>query len=186
MAEDGDDEGGDSEDMPVRFGTSIMFHCDVSVRTVNKLVVLLHEVRALAIWSSFHRPTVCIYIHSNGGDVYAGLSAMGHIRRFDGRVFTVADGFVASAATLLLLAGHTRQIAAHSDVLIHQMRTSFDGKYEELRDEWTNATRLMEVFRRIYSDCTSIPADELDAYLKSERCMNAEECVRYGVVEVIL
>ena len=44
-------------------------------------------------------------------------------------------GFVASAATFLLLAGAERLAMPNAHILIHQIRTGFWGKFNDLLDE---------------------------------------------------
>lgn len=71
----------------------IFFYCEVSDVTVLELNMKLKSV------SRFH-DHITLYIHSNGGELWAGLSAMDHIRACPAHVTTVADGICASAATL--------------------------------------------------------------------------------------
>lgn len=174
-----DNDSVDTEE-PIRTGKDIFFYCDVSTRTIALLCKLLAEARAE------DRRAINVYINSPGGDVYAGISGMSHLRRYVGRVTTIADGFVASAATLLLLGGRKRCVFPHTHVLIHQLSTSFGGKYADLRDEFANTTSLMDALRGIYEARTRLPRDRIDALLNAETCLSVDECIREGVVHAIL
>ena len=182
---DGEDDGNDddADDDVQRLGCCIYFYADVSKKSVARLLREMNEAWKENVVARGPKPhsEIIVYVHSLGGDAYAGLSAMNHLRHFPCRVVTVADGMVASAATLLLLGGHERRIMPHTHVLIHQLRTGFWGKYDELKDEYRNSTLLMESLMDIYTKETSIPRDELETMLRSERCMSAEECVAYGI-----
>ena len=95
-------------------------------------------------------PKIYIYIHSYGGDVYAGLSCMNTLENCNVPIITIVDGYVASAATFLLLGGHKRHMRKYSHILIHQIRGESWGKYEELKDEFINTEKLMETIKNIY------------------------------------
>ena len=66
-----------------------------------------------------------LYIHTEGGDAYAGLSAMDHIKNLKVPVYTVVDGSCASAGTFILMGGEKKYALPNSSVLIHQIRTDF-------------------------------------------------------------
>ena len=88
---------------------------------------------------------------------------------------------IASAATFIYLAGEKRFISDYNHVLIHQLSTSFWGKYEDLMDEFSNSKSLMECIRDLYKTNTKIPKTKLDNLLKRELLLNTEECLKYKV-----
>lgn len=177
----------DTKDVVYRVGCCVYFYTDISKRSVAELLRVMNDAwkEASCLRGVHGQCTITVYIHSDGGDAYAGMSAMNHIRRFPCHVVTVADGMVASAATLLLLGGHERRILPHTHVLIHQLRTWFCGKYDDLQDEYKNSTLLMQSLIDVYTRETRIPRTELEAMLKSERCLNAEQCIAYGIASIL-
>lgn len=194
LLEEAGGEGGkeeEEEETPLltRRGSCVFFYCDVDRKTILRLGSLLREAAEEAIRttsSSPSPPSVRLYIHSDGGDAYAGLSGMHHIRACPVPVTTVADGYVASAATLLLLAGTERVAVPHSHVLIHQLRTAFSGRYDEMRDEFSNSTRLMDTLSRVYQEETSLSKKDVQRHLQTEVCMEVAECIEVGIVEAEL
>ena len=64
---------------------------------------------------------ITLYITSNGGYVYQVFSTIDTIRGMKIPVNTVCKGFVASAGTLLSLAGKKRLITESSYMLIHEI-----------------------------------------------------------------
>ena len=179
---DGECSGNDDDDKLLRRdGRVIYFYCDVSRANVATLAVLLREACSVPT-PAFGPNEVTLFIHSDGGDAYAGISGMQHIHRCRVPVTTVADGFCASAATLLLLGGATRKITPYTDVLIHQLSTAFWGKYQELRDEMANSTALMQSMREIYRKHTKLSDKKLQKYLDSELYMTCDECIKNQVV----
>jgi ATP-dependent protease ClpP protease subunit len=145
----------------------------------------LDEAKKNANETQFKQKTIYLYINSGGGCAYAGISGLNMIKSFPCKIITIADGFVASAATLLYLAGTKRYISRFSQVLIHQVSTAFYGKYTELKDEVKNSTDLMESFKKFYKKTTNLTPELIDEYLSKELCFTSTECKKYGLAHKI-
>ena len=159
-------------------GNEIFFYCEVSDVTVLEFNMKLRQLAK-------EHSRITVYIHSNGGDLWAGLSAMDHIRKCPSHVTTVADGICASAATMMLLAGDERQMHKHSYVLIHQVNT--DGsweKYSDLKEQVGNYDRFMKNFKKIYEKYTDIPSEVLEKLFMKDIYWDYKKCIKYGVVQV--
>ena len=179
----------DGEDDPcptiVQERDRVYFYSEVSRSTVLRLIGSLHKATEYALkhCECVHDATVYLYVHSSGGDAFAGLSAFDHIRSNRVPVTTVIDGFVASAATFLVLGGQHRAAMRHSALLIHQLSLSnFWGKFSDLVDEVHNSTSLMDTIKRVYSEHTHLKKKRLDALLAKEKNMDAETCLELGFV----
>jgi len=96
------------------------------------------------------------------------------------------DGFVASAATFLLLGGQERWMQKHAHLLIHQIRTEFWGRYDELKDEMSNSDRLMSMIKTIYKKNSSMPKKTINGIIKKEIYLSSDECLDYGLVHSII
>ena len=155
-------------------GNEIFFYCDVTDESVFKLVTKLHKMK--------HYSDITLFIKSDGGDVYAGLCAMDHIKTHPAYITTVADGLCASSATLMLFGGDKRLMMQNSRILIHQVTSEFSGKFEELKAEKRNMNAMMKQIREIYS---SIPEEKLDKYMEKDIFLSSSTCVKYGIVEGI-
>lgn len=164
-----------------QIGNRVFFYADVSTESVQTLYSCIGEANKHAIVST--PSSVHLHINSNGGDVYAGLAAYHHVRRNPIPIVTYVDGMVASAATLILMAGKRRVAMNHSFVLIHQVSTGFVGKYNEMIDEMANTHDLMDTFRDLYKKHTSISPKRLEKLLTSERSLDAKECLKEGIVQ---
>jgi ATP-dependent Clp endopeptidase proteolytic subunit ClpP len=155
-------------------GNKIFFYGDVDDESVFELVTKLHEME--------HMSKVTIFIKSDGGDVYAGLCAMDHMRASPLEITTVADGFCASSATLILYGGDKRLMLPNARILIHQVSSEFSGKFEELKVEKRNLKSIMKQIREVYEKKSKIPSEKLDKYMESDVCLKCSTCVRYGIV----
>ena len=140
-----------------------------------KLNMLIHKMNA----SSTARKSQCInlFIHSDGGDLMAGLSAMDHISNSQIPITTIVDGFAASAAAVMLLGGAARKMMPHSFVLIHQLSTGFWGKYEDYKDDLKNCDLLMEDAKTLYIEKTDIPPKRLKKFMKRDVYLNFDKCI---------
>ena len=145
----------------------------IQVKTLEKKLLSVRE----------YKPKITLYVRSDGGDFFAGLSCMDHLRRLKIKLVTVADGFCASAATFVLMGSKNRRIMPHAHLLIHQLSTGAMGKYEELKDEIKNCDKLMETLRKIYTQYTQIPEDKLNKLLKKDIYFTAEDCERWGIAK---
>ena len=101
-------------------------------------------------------------------------------------VYTYIDGFAASAATLISVAGKKRFITKNSIMLIHQLSSGNEGKFQEMDDNMRNMENFMHKIKVIYGESTSIPEEELDEILKHDLWLDAETCKRYGLIDEII
>ena len=183
-----DSDSDDSDEEVQQDGRVVYFYADVSRESVLRLVRALRRASEHAIRHSVacsEAAFVQLFIHSDGGDVYAGLSGMDHIRNCPVPVHTIADGFVASAATLLLLAGRRRYCQPHASLLIHQLSSHFAGKYCELKDEMQNSKSIMKMFKQIYKSTTKLTDEQLQDLLSKELTVTATRSLKLGFVDAI-
>ncbi len=129
---------------------------------------------------------ITLYITSNGGLVYQVFGAIDTIRGMKVPVNTVCKGFVASAGTLLSLAGKKRSITESSYMLIHELRAGHWGKFTHLSESLDNSKQLMEHIKSYYLARTKMTSEELDEQLKKDVSWNAQMCLEKGLVDEII
>ena len=173
-------------------GNKIYFYKGVSRDSVLNLIGVLNEnIKKLkAVVSqigSIDNIPIYLFINSEGGDYFAGLSAMDHIKNMNYPIYTVIDGMVASAATFISLAGTKRFITRSSWVLVHQIRSWFGGMYthEQLKDEMENSGNIMKSLNMMYSEHTKIPKKKLDQFFKHDLYIDSSQALKYGIAEYI-
>ena len=133
-----------------------------------------------------YEPVIHVHICSEGGDLFAGISAMNIIEKSRVKVVTIAQGVCCSAATFLLLGGHERRIGKNAHVLIHQItKNGFWGKYEELKDEMKSCDKFMDMVIKTYKEKTTIPQKQFKKIMKRDMYLDAQECIKYNVVDSI-
>ena len=183
-----DSSDDEEEDIVKTVGSDIYFYADVSKKTIFQLIECLNkletELLKKAVDLPGYTPQVRIFIHSDGGDVYAGFSGMDHLLNSKVKIITIADGCCASAATFLLLGGKERFMKKHSYLLIHQITSGgFWGKFHELKDELETCTKLMNALKKIYTERTNIPEKKFKSLMKRDVYLSSEECREYQIVD---
>jgi len=158
-------------------GPDVFFYCDVSVESVAELCTTVKKVER-----EYHYETIVrVHIHSDGGDLHAGLAAMDFLKSCKSRVVTIAEGICASAATFIFLGGDSRIVSRNAYLLIHQLGSEFWGKYEDMKDEMVQCNRLMKHMKRIYLRETNLPEEKLDKLMKRDMYLSYKKCVKYGI-----
>ena len=120
-------------------------------------------------------------IQSNGGEVFAGLDAYNFIINFPIEIHTYVDGFLASSASFLYLAGKKRFIYENCYILIHQLSDYTWGSYSILEDEMKNNKKIMTKIIDTYKKYTNLPKKKLSDILNNEMYLDACECIKYGI-----
>ena len=131
-------------------------------------------------------PKIYIHINSHGGSIFDGLAAVDEIIKSNIPVVTVIDGCAASAATFISVVGKERHMNRHAFMLLHQLSSSFWGKYAEFQDEMQNLKKLMQIIKQIYQEHAKIPDKKIDEILKHDLWWDAKTCLKYGLIDEIL
>ena len=168
-----------------RTGNKIYFYEEIDKETILELIkqiqTLTYELQLQGSKYGFE-PHIDLHIYSPGGDAFMGLSIYDFIRKNPVPIYTYIDGNIASAATFMFLAGAKRFMSPNATVLIHQVSTSFWGKFEDLKDEVKNTTEIMKIVRNLYSETTTMKKKDIDAILKRELFLNFAECEKNGFI----
>ena len=131
-------------------------------------------------------PPIHLHIQSEGGSLFHTFYVIDLIKTIKTPVYTYIDGFAASAATLISVAGNKRFITHNSLMLIHQLSGSESGKFEELKDQYNNLKSLMDIIKKVYLENTKIPKDQLELLLKQDIWLDSVKCLSYGLVDKII
>jgi ATP-dependent Clp protease protease subunit len=170
-----------------RYNNHIYFQTDVNKNTISELVTLIREAEEECYLSAFIMkiPEIPIYLHINsfGGSIFAAFAAIDVIQACRVPVHTIIEGATASAGTLMSIVGKKRYITPSSYMLIHQLSSSYHGKMEELKDEFKNLQEMTKKIKDLYIKHCKIPAVELTKLLKHDLWLNADKCLKHGLVD---
>lgn len=160
-------------------GNKIYFYDDVESDNILELKNCICELNSTLIMESMKydfEPVINLHIYSSGGDVFMGLSMYDFIKANKIPIYTHIDGMIASSATFIFLAGKRRFMSENAMVLIHQISTSFWGKFEDLKDEYSNSQKIMDIVKRIYKENTTMSKNQMKNILQRELYLNYQAC----------
>jgi ATP-dependent protease ClpP protease subunit len=100
-------------------------------------------------------------------------------------IYTVVDGFVASAGTLISICGDKRFMLPNAYMLIHELRSEFWGKMTDIEEEIKNLKKTMEHVTSLYTKHTKLSSTQLDKILKKDAIWNVDECLSKGLIDEV-
>jgi len=172
-----------------RENNNVYFYAEITRETISKLNVLLREAEEYCILTSYKlKIEIPIYLHlfSNGGDIYSAFFAIDTIRLSKVPVYSIIEGATASAGTMISIICKKRFIQPNAYMLIHQLRSEFWGKMNEIEDEFQNLTKLMERVAQMYKDHSTLSEKKLKKLLKRDLWLDATEALKYGLVDELM
>jgi hypothetical protein len=167
----------------------IHFNDDITRHTMFQLAKELRslakslQLRAL----NFDIPLQPIYLHisTDGGEISAAFSLVDCMKSLKVPVYSVVDGFVASAGTLITLAAEKRFIRPNAYMLIHQLSSGVWGKMNAIEEQVGNMKKLMKHLTEFYLAHTKLKAKALERLLLTDVTWNAQESIAKGIVDEI-
>jgi len=183
--------GGTESGITVRSANNnIYFYGAVSdsstLQLKNKLEELDLHLQTIAIHYKIDAPPIHLHIQSYGGSLLHTFYIMDVIKMLKTPVYTYIDGFAASAATLMSVCGKRRFMTESSVMLVHQLSGGASGKFEEIKNEYSNLVEFMEIIKKTYLNYGNISSQELDDLLKQDLWLNSKKSLEYGFVDEII
>ncbi|MHC5112014.1 MAG: ClpP family protease [Planctomycetota bacterium] len=131
---------------------------------------------------------VNLYINSPGGLVDQTLAIYDTIQFMGSEVATYCIGQAASGAAIILMAGTKgkRFILPNAKVMLHQPYGGITGQAEDIRIQADEVLRDKKRLNEIISQCTGRTAEQVADDTERDRYLNADEAVKYGVVDEVL
>ena len=169
---------------------NIYFYGVVSESSTLQLKTKLEELnthlQTMSVHYNIEPPPIHLHIQSYGGSLLHTFYIMDVIKLLKTPVYTYIDGFAASAATLMSVCGKRRFMTESSVMLVHQLSGGASGKFEELKNEYSNLVEFMEIIKKTYLSYGNISSDNLDALLKQDLWLNSAKSLEYGFVDEII
>lgn len=119
-------------------------------------------------------------INSNGGNAFVGIAMYEALKAHDGGCKTIVDGIAASAASVVMLAGTTRQISRGGTVMIHEPSVLAYGNRAEIRALLESLDSLTESVTTVYVDQTKAKKEDVEAWLSATKYFSSREAVEHG------
>lgn len=129
---------------------------------------------------------ITVYINSPGGDVFDAVSIASALRESPAAIAVQVDGYAASAASTIAMAGDTITIAQGGFFMIHNAWTMGIGNRHEML---SIAAMLEDVDASIaatYQAKTGVELSEITAMMDAETWITAERSVELGFANSII
>lgn len=170
---------------------NIYFRAEINKSSIDRLVGIIHEVNnkyEQVLSSEFihaaNPKPIYLFITSYGGDLFESFRSLRSIQNSKIPIFTVIDGYAASGATLMSIAGVRRYITKNSYVMIHQLSSfSSTSKYFDMRDEFNNNKLFMNKIYKLYEKNTKMRKSQLRKYLAKDCWWKPSRCIKNGIVD---
>lgn len=172
-------------------GNKIYFYTDITKDTILSLNRQIDDVtRQIKIFQITYNlpipPPIELHICSDGGDVFASMASVDKIMNNEVPIHTYCEGVVASCATLISVVGSRRFITKNASMLIHQVSSGLWGNYMEFKDQIKNLDFIMTLIKSVYLKKSKFKSKQLDKILSHDLILSANDCLKYGLVDVIL
>lgn len=123
--------------------------------------------------------SITVYINSYGGEVAEGLAIYNMLKRFNS-VTTVVDGFAASIASVIFMAGSKRIMNPASLLLIHNAWSHVSGNASDMRKEANDLDTITASSITAYMERVNIGEDKLHELMDAETWITPEDAVNMG------
>lgn len=129
---------------------------------------------------------ITVRINSPGGAVGDGLAIYNYLKDHPARVETIVDGYAASMASVIMLAGDVVKVHSGSIVMIHNPWTTTAGNSDELRKTADDLDVHADALKAIYLERTGIDAEELKALMDGETYLTGEAALELGFADAVV
>lgn len=133
------------------------------------------------------RKAITLKINSNGGSPEDAMAIVGRMQASNCQIITEGYGMIASAATLIFVAGNKRKMSEYAKFMTHQCGYELGGKHIEVYRyvmEQEKNERIAAEFMEKFSTKTAefwyaLNKNGKDTYF------TAKECLEHGLIEEI-
>ena len=129
---------------------------------------------------------ITVWINSPGGDVFAAAQIYTMLREYPGRVTVKIDGFAASAASVIAMAGAEVLMSPVSYMVIHNPATIAIGDSAEMLRAKAMLDEIKEGIINAYAIKTKLSRDRISRLMDEESCFNARSAVELGFADGVL
>ena len=131
---------------------------------------------------------IVLYINSPGGVVYSALAIYDTMQYLRSRVSTMCVGMAASAAAVLLAAGHKglRVALPHARIMIHQPHGGAKGQVSDIEIAAREVRYLKDTITKIMAESCGKSHDILTLDMDRDNYMSAATAMEYGIIDRVL
>jgi ATP-dependent Clp protease protease subunit len=131
---------------------------------------------------------ITMHIDSPGGSVKSGLSMVDVMEYVKSDIRTVNTGMAASMGSVLLGAGTKgkRSSLRHSTTMLHQSSGGFSGNIQDAEIDWAEWQKINKELFNLLGQYCGKKADQVMKDATRDLWLNAEEALKYGIIDEII
>lgn len=182
-------------------GNHIYFYTNITKKTALELIKNITDIANNIMTIKIHNGNnnlyeddeyddkydpIYLHINSCGGCLFSCMAIIDTIKNCKVPVYTIGEGQIASASSIILLAGKKRFMTENSFILIHELRTYVSGTFSNLEDDYENSKLLMKKMIKYYRKRSTIPEKVLQTLLKKDIYIEAKKSKKYGLIDKII
>ena len=131
---------------------------------------------------------IMLYINSPGGEITAGMAIYDTMRYLKCEVSTICVGMAASMAAVLLSSGAKgkRKALPNAEIMIHQPLGGARGQATDIAIQAEQIMRIKRKMNELLAKHTGKPLKTIEKDVERDYYMNAEEALKYGIIDDII
>ena len=130
---------------------------------------------------------IFLYVNSPGGSVTAGLAILDTMNHVKPNVATVCVGMAASAAAVILAAGHKgkRFALPNAEVMIHQPWGGAQGQATDIEITAKHIIATRDRLNKLLAKATGQPLSRIEKDVERDYFMTSDEAKKYGLIDKV-
>ncbi|PHC28863.1 head maturation protease, ClpP-related [Bacillus wiedmannii] len=126
-----------------------------------------------------------VHINSGGGSAFDGVAICNQLKQHDAEIIVHIDGWAASAASVIAMAGDKIIMPSNTMMMIHQASTFEYGNADLFEKTAKDLRKIDSALAASYKKRFVGTDEELKQLLKDETWLTAEEAVALGLADEI-
>jgi ATP-dependent Clp protease protease subunit len=132
-----------------------------------------------------------VIIDSNGGCAYALVALSEMMKNSKINIATIVESRALSCAAILLSCGHQgfRYMAKNATVMVHDIKTTYNGKTEDVKADAQETDRLNQLMYKVLGDNCKKDNDFFKKIMQKNNCadlyLSADDCLKFGMIDFI-
>lgn len=131
---------------------------------------------------------IYMYINSPGGAVHSGLAIYDTIQYIKPNVVTIAVGYAASIASVILMCGAKgmRYALPHSKILIHQPLGGVRGQASDIEIHARDIIETKKLLHHMYVKHTGQKLSVVEQNMERDNIMTPEGAKKFGLIDKVI
>ncbi len=127
-----------------------------------------------------------VRINSDGGAVSDGMAIHAQLSQHPADILVSVDGFAASIASVIAMAGDTIQVTPQSMLMIHDPWAMVAGNAADMRAQADILDKVAGQIAETYSTRTGVKLDQVRKYMAAETWFTGQEAVDAGFADKLV